>query len=67
MDIIAAYNDQGSFRGAAAICGVDPKTVKAAVLRRSAPSPLDIGDLRAGRHGRRQVRGRKAWQRVHGT
>ena len=39
MDIIAAYSDLGSFRGAAAICGVDPKTVKAAVLRRSAPSP----------------------------
>jgi len=39
MDIIAAYNDLGSFRGAAAICGVDHKTVKAAVLRRSAPSP----------------------------
>jgi transposase len=39
MDIIAAYNDLGSFRGAAAICGVDPKTVKAAVLRRSAPNP----------------------------
>lgn len=39
MDIIAAYNDLGSFRAAGAICGVDPKTVKAAVLARSAPSP----------------------------
>ena len=28
MDMIAAYNDLGSYRGAAAICGVDPKTVK---------------------------------------
>jgi hypothetical protein len=36
MDIIAAYNDLGSFRAAGAICGVDPKTVKAAVLARSA-------------------------------
>jgi hypothetical protein len=24
MDMIAAYNDVGSYRGAAAICGVDP-------------------------------------------
>jgi hypothetical protein len=31
-DMIAGYNDLGSFRGAAAICGVDPKTVKRAVL-----------------------------------
>jgi hypothetical protein len=28
MDMIAAYNDVGSYRGAAAICGVDHKTVK---------------------------------------
>lgn len=32
MDMIAAYNDLGSYRGAAAVCGVDPKTVKRAVL-----------------------------------
>jgi transposase len=32
MDMIAAYNDVGSYRGAAAICGVDHKTVKRAVL-----------------------------------
>ncbi len=39
MDIIAAYNDLGSFRGAAAICGVDHKTVKRAVLGPAAGSP----------------------------
>ena len=40
MDMIAAYNDVGSYRAAAAICGVDHKTVKRAVLRqRSATSP----------------------------
>ena len=38
MDIIAAYNDLGSFRGAAAICGVDHKTVKRAVLGPAAQS-----------------------------
>ncbi len=31
MDMIAAHKDVGSYRGAAAICGVDPKTVKRAV------------------------------------
>ena len=28
MDIIAAYREVGSYRGAAAICGTTPKTVK---------------------------------------
>ena len=32
MEMIASYNDLGSYRGAAAICGVAPKTVKQAVL-----------------------------------
>ncbi len=31
MDMIAAYRDVGSFRGAAAMCGTTPKTVKRAV------------------------------------
>ena len=35
MDMIAAFNDVGSYRGAAAICGVDHKTVKRAVARSS--------------------------------
>ena len=39
MDIIAAYNDLGSFRGAAAICGVDHKTVRRAVLGPAQDSP----------------------------
>lgn len=40
MDMIAAYNDVGSYRGAAAICGVDHKTVRKAVLgHRSVESP----------------------------
>jgi hypothetical protein len=30
--MIAAYNDVGSYRGAAAICGVDDKIAKRAVL-----------------------------------
>lgn len=28
MDVVAAYMDVGTYRGAAAMCGVDPKTVK---------------------------------------
>jgi transposase len=41
MDIVAAYADVGSYRGAAAICDTTPKTVKRAVLRHQdgAPSP----------------------------
>jgi transposase len=39
MDMVAAYADVGSFRGAAAICGVDPKTVKQAVLKAQGASP----------------------------
>lgn len=37
MDMIAAYVDVGSYRGAAEICGVDPKTVKRAVERSQSP------------------------------
>lgn len=33
MDMIATFNDVGSYRGAAAICGVDHKTVKRALGR----------------------------------
>lgn len=39
MDMIAAYNDLGSYRGAAAICGVDHKTVKRVVA-----AALEEGD-----------------------
>jgi transposase len=39
MDMIAAYTDVGSFRGAAAICGCDPKTVKLAVLKAQGMTP----------------------------
>jgi transposase len=34
MDIIAAYREVGSYRGAAAICGTTHRTVKRAVLQR---------------------------------
>ena len=33
MNYVAAYYDVGSFRGAAAVCGTTPKTVKRAVAR----------------------------------
>jgi transposase len=36
MDVVAAYYDVGTYRGAAAICGVDPKTVKRKVLAHEA-------------------------------
>jgi transposase len=46
MDMIAAYNDVGSYRGAAAICGVDHKTVKRAVIAKGAQG----GPARSARH-----------------
>ena len=36
MDVVSAYESVGSYRGAAAICGVDPKSVKRKVLARAA-------------------------------
>jgi transposase len=36
MDVVAAYFDVGTYRGAAAMCGVDPKTVKRKVLAHEA-------------------------------
>jgi len=45
MDMIAAYNDVGSYRGAAAICGVDHKTVKRAIIAKA----LQGGRARATR------------------
>jgi transposase len=36
MDVVAAYRDVGTYRGAAAICGVAPKTVKRKVLAQEA-------------------------------
>ena len=34
MDIIAAYHEVGSYRGAAAMCNTTHRTVKRAVLQR---------------------------------
>ncbi len=42
MDMVAAYVDVGSYRGAAVICDTTPKTVRRAVLRHQGgdePSP----------------------------
>jgi transposase len=60
MTIIAAYQDAGSYRGAAAICGTTPKTVKRVIERAQAggvrPPPKDrvrnyeiVADLVAAR------------------
>ena len=46
MDVVAAYGDVGTYRGAAAICGVDPKTVKRKVL---AHQTGELEEERAGR------------------
>src|SRR5437868_8638552 len=36
MDIISAYREAGTFRGAAAICGTTPKTVRRVIARHEA-------------------------------
>src|SRR3546814_13338068 len=50
MDVVAAFRDVGTYRGAAEICGVDPKTVKRKVLAHEA------GELDAQRARRTSVR-----------
>ncbi len=37
LDIVSAYNELGSFRAAAALCGTTPKTVRRVIERRSEP------------------------------
>jgi hypothetical protein len=39
MDIIAAYREVGSYRGAAAMCNTTHRTVKRAVRQREEPDP----------------------------
>ena len=46
MDVVDAYARMGSYRGAAALCGVDPKTVKRKVL---ADQRGELDEDRAGR------------------
>jgi transposase len=41
MDIVAAYEQVGTFRGAAALCGTTHKTVKRVVLEHEAGEPPD--------------------------
>ena len=36
MDVVSAFHDVGTYRGAAEMCGVDPKTVKRAVMAHEA-------------------------------
>jgi transposase len=49
MDVVAAYRDVGTYRAAAAMCGVDPKTVKRIVTAR------ERGELDEQRRGRAPV------------
>ena len=55
MDMIAAYTDVGSYRGAAALCGCDPKTVKRAVERAQGTEPQAKADRPRNTDGVRDV------------
>ena len=41
MDIVAAYEQVGTYRGAAALCGTTHKTVKRVIERRLAGAPFE--------------------------
>ena len=57
MDVIAAYRDVGSYRGAAEICGTTHKTVKRIIEAHEAGQ-------RPGRKGRpRNFEGLRIWSR----
>src|SRR5665647_3632603 len=47
MTIIAAYQDAGTYRSAAAICGTTPKTVKRVIERAQAGGARPVPKLRA--------------------
>jgi hypothetical protein len=57
MDVIAAYRDVGSYRGAAVICGTTHKTVKRIIEAHG------LGSGRAGRVGHATLRGLRIWSR----
>lgn len=52
MDMIAAYREVGSYRGAAAMCGTTPKTVRRAVERVAAGPDLATSRSRGARRAR---------------
>jgi propanediol dehydratase small subunit len=47
MDIVAAFEQVGTYRGAAALCGTTHKTVKRVIEARAAGEPLDVSRHRA--------------------
>ena len=66
MDVIAAYRDVGSYRGAAAICGTTHKTVKRIIEAHEAGVRCSVAKRRGPelRRGRRP--GRQAGQGTSG-
>ena len=63
MDVIAAYRDVGTYRGAAEICGTTHKTVKRIIEAARGCQPGGAGGAGAAgaelRRGRRPGRGRR--------
>ena len=52
MDIIAAYREAGTYRGAAEIAGTTHKTVRRVIARQDGGEPVgDVHDLIAGPGG----------------
>lgn len=67
MDVVATYRDVGSYRAAAAICGVDPKTVKRKVAAYEAGELDEERAVRAGVARNTDVAGEVVAERIAGT
>jgi hypothetical protein len=64
MNIISAYHQVGTYRGAAELCGTTHKTVKRVIERAEAggppprePRPRNVDAFTAGRYPGREVEG----------
>ena len=67
MDVVATYRDVGSYRAAAAICGVDPKTVKRKVAAHEAGELDEERAVRAAVARNTDVVGEVVAERIAGT
>jgi transposase len=67
MDVVAAFRDVGTYRGAAEICGVDPKTVKRKVLAHEAGQLDEARAVRAPVRRNTEVAQVLVAQRVEAT
>ena len=66
MDIIAAYREVGSYRGAAEMCATTPKTVKRVIDRQQATEPPSAREPRARNYDEVAVLVAERVKKTHG-